>query len=175
MLHLNLFHVSKEVTTKVQKNTFLNKRGILATPGGDTGEFLLSLATFISLGGSITSQENVSNFLFDFISIRTTPFISLSFTLSIESTQRPFYMHTDLQASQRLNNALATIVPNFTITNVSAQYQAALRNLLSSFSQSLVLEQLVKPEYIGCGHLRSVLTSPVDFQLDSNITQYYIR
>lgn len=104
------------------KTYFFLIQGILGTPGGDTGEFLCALATFVSLGGSITSQGNVSKLLDDFISLGKH-FISIQRIK--ETIQREFYMHTDDHAMYRLEAALAGRVPNFTISNVSVPYQVA--------------------------------------------------
>jgi hypothetical protein len=70
-----------------------NNKGVIATPGGDAGEFILALSVYEDLlgGGRVLSQDNVDNFLTQYL-----------------KTMKPkkFYMCTDDKAIAHLEKEL---------------------------------------------------------------------
>jgi hypothetical protein len=71
-----------------------NNKGVIATPGGDAGEFILALSVYEDLlgGGRVLSQENVDNFLTQYL-----------------KTMKPkkFHMCTDDKAISHLERELS--------------------------------------------------------------------
>jgi hypothetical protein len=74
-----------------------NSKSVIATPGGDAGEFILALSVYEDLlgGGRLLSQENVDNFLMQYL-----------------KTMKPkkFYMCTDDKAIAHLEKELGVII-----------------------------------------------------------------
>jgi hypothetical protein len=77
--------------------------GIMGTPGGDSGEFLLALAVYARNGGSV-SDEDVLNLFKDFVV--TLP------------TSRQFYMHTDKNTMMNLTVALKVRLERYVHVNI---------------------------------------------------------
>jgi hypothetical protein len=74
-----------------------NTKGVIATPGGDAGEFILALSVYEDLlgGRRLLSQENVDNFLTQYLKIMKP---------------KKFYMCTDDKAIAHLEKELSVIV-----------------------------------------------------------------
>lgn len=73
-----------------------NREDVLATPGGDAGEFILALIVYEDLvgGGRKLTQENVDNFFLQYLKMMTHP---------------TFYMCTDDVAVAHLEKDLSVI------------------------------------------------------------------
>ena len=71
-----------------------NTKGVLATPGGDAGEFILALSVYEDLlgGGKRLTQENIDNFLSQYLKIMKP---------------NKFYMCTDDKAIAHLEKEIA--------------------------------------------------------------------
>jgi hypothetical protein len=73
--------------------------GVIATPGGDSGEFLRALIVYQRNGGVIQNETDV-----------VTLFRGFMDTLSED---RQFYMHSDRTAVTNLQNQILTVYPQY--------------------------------------------------------------
>lgn len=113
--------------------------GILGTPGGDAGEFALALAALERVAGVTLDDATIHALLLR----------------RIDAFGR-FYLHTDVHASnafirsmrddRRLDDALAHVFEPLEWRRFLQSPPEALRDI--------ILEHLVVPEHMGCGHLR---------------------
>ncbi len=118
---------------------------VLGTPGGDAGELLLALAAVERVTGTELSEGDI---------------VAL-FDAYVESFGR-FYFHTDDHALDHLARALRAD-PRF---EGQARDDEALRALLISPPLTLreaLLEHLLEPANVGCGHLRLLMTHAEDY------------
>merc|ERR1711988_32559 len=123
---------------KVPQTPFSNVEGrvnhpVLGTMGGDSGEFLLGLNAYEALMGKPLTDFQVATLLSDFLM----------------SVDKPiFYLQTDQMALLNLCRTLKFCLPKDRLDNPPTHVMSTLR------------EELVKPENIGCQHLRHLITDP---------------
>ncbi|MBX3269047.1 MAG: rhodanese-like domain-containing protein [Sandaracinaceae bacterium] len=131
---------------------------VLGTPGGDAGELLLALATIEAL----VSERRGAPFELD-AAAHGPGSIPALFDAYVASFGR-VYFHTDEEALRRLGDALdadprfAALVRDADVEGIEALVRhppVALRDAL--------LEHLLEPAHVGCGHLRLVLTRPDEY------------
>jgi rhodanese-related sulfurtransferase len=113
--------------------------GIIGTPGGDAGEFVLALAALERVAGVALDDATVHALMLR----------------RIDAFGR-FYLHTDVNASntsiramradRRLDEALAHVFHPLEWRRFLRSPPEALRDV--------VLEHIVVPAHMGCGHLR---------------------
>ena len=129
--------------------------GVVGSPGGDAGELLLLLASAEAEGVSIDVDETAG-----FIDTWIAEFGG-------------FYLHTDVDALAGLGRSLAAD-PRFhdellALTGNDGDLDlVALEGWLRSPPLGLhepLLAHLVDPDTVGCGHLRSVLRAPEDYDV----------
>jgi len=114
-------------------------RGVVGTPGGDAGEFALLLAAIEQVTGAILSEGMVEEALIAHL-----------------DTFGDFYLHTDTGAIERLRTELradgrtASATPDDSNPDT---WRAFLQNAEPGVRDAL-LEYLVDPAHVGCGHLR---------------------
>lgn len=118
--------------------------GVIGTPGGDAGELLLALAAIEKLEDKHFSLADVESVLLHHI-----------------DTFGRFYMHSDIGAMNKLivegYRKDPRIAPHVTGLDSAADW----RNFHMRPPEHLraaVLEHVVKPEVMGCGHLRFAMT-----------------
>lgn len=129
--------------------------GIVGTPGGNAGEFLLALATLERVSGQPFPLDQLEDFFHKYI-----------------DRFGKFYMHGD-------THALARMPAEIWEQAEPAESQARtmgnfLRNPPTDLQGSL-LEELLEPDHIGCGHLRLMLTRPDDYGVRPELTLGFMR
>lgn len=127
---------------------------VLGTPGGDAGELLLALSTVEALIERSLSDLEVRS-LFD---------------AYLQSFGR-FYIHTDDHALDHLRRDLEAD-PRFDRRHLGAG-AAGLADYLrhpALQERAPLLEHLLHPENVGCGHLRLVLTHPAEYGVRPGLT-----
>jgi hypothetical protein len=129
--------------------------GIVGTPGGNAGEFLLAVATL----EKVTSEPFDLDHLPDFFKGYLRRF-------------GRFYMHGDTHALEHLPNEIAAHLQP--AESRARQWGNLLRNPPREIQQRL-LEELLKPEHIGCGHLKLMLTRPDDYGVRSELTLAFLK
>lgn len=126
-------------------------QGIIGTPGGDSGEFIIALAIYAKNGGNVSSDERILEIFQTFMGT-----VSLS---------RQFYMHTDSHALEQLEAQLFNLTgSNQTdIFDVPLQYQDA------------VFQMVIQPTNIGCGHLRLITLHPEEYRVNYSLSTGFIK
>jgi hypothetical protein len=134
--------------------------GVIGSPGGDTGEFLLGLATLESLTGQRFDAPAVTAIL-------------RAWTDAFGS----FYMHTDVTA-YRAFMASMNDDPRLRDAVAELTHPGAWRRFMMApptHLRSAVLDHLVIPANVGCGHLRLILQNPGLYGVRTELAQIAIR
>jgi hypothetical protein len=121
-------------------------KGVIGTPGGDAGELMLALAAAETVRGRPFDDAEVERVFLDHL-----------------DTFGRFYMHSDTHAMNKLIveglRQDPRITPFIEKVYEPAEWRAFHTNPPEPVQEAL-LEHLVRPENMGCGHLRFVLTQP---------------
>ena len=137
-----------------------DERGIIGSPGGDSGKFLLALAAIEQTTGRQLSEEEVTKGL-----------------LSHLDTFGHFYTHTDTGAFDALIEALKTD-PRFGEAAVDGlereDWLEFLRQPPHEVREGL-LEHLVEPAHVGCGHIRLMLQHSDEYGIRKDLVLAYLR
>lgn len=123
---------------------------VLGTPGGDAGELLLALSTIEALAEYELSEHEVRRL----------------FEAYVDGFGR-FYMHTDDHALAHLAQELAAD-PRF--AGIDQAMEALLRRPPRELRGPL-LEHLVQPANVGCGHLKLVSLHPGQYGVRRGLTR----
>lgn len=113
--------------------------GVIGTPGGDAGEFVLGLAAVEQLAGVALSDAEIQDLLVHWV-----------------DTFGRFYLHTDTSATNRFIMALRAdpeVVPHLGSVYEAHEWRAYMRRPPVD-ARELILAHLLPPEHVGCGHLR---------------------
>lgn len=126
-----------------------DSHGVIGTPGGDVGEIVLALAAVETVVGPVDD--------------RIVPALLRDYVEAFGAC----YLHTDHGARERLLSALRAD-PRVDAASVPRgdAPEGAYRRFLRSPDPELVgilRELVVRPELVGCGHLRLLLGSPVEY------------
>eukprot|EP01133_Synstelium_polycarpum_P016327 gene16327-19422_t len=121
----------------------------LGTPGGDSGEFLLMLG---QLKNKINAAQ-VEGFLNGFI----------------HSDRTSFYLHTNDKAEKTL---LATLQSKYGKQKYPDTFDIA-RPTPSHYKE--LLQEVIKPEHIGCDHIKQLVLQPADYGVPLALTQAFIQ
>lgn len=136
-----------------------DERGVVGTPGGDAGEFLLAVAATESvIGRPFTVAE-----------------IQVLLEIWADAFGR-FYMHTDLHAIEVLYRSLEAD-PQLRPT-IEGLDEGGRRRFLLNVPANLrdrLLEHLVIPEHLGCGHLRLMAQGPDEYGVRPGLVADYLR
>ncbi len=134
--------------------------GIIGAPGGDAGELLLVLAAF----------ERVGKIQLDDAALRAL------LLRRLDAFGR-LYLHTDIGAQnrligsfrsdRRLDAALANVFETLQWRRFLASPPEELRDLL--------LDHMIRPEHLGCGHLRLSLVNARDYGVRPELVESFLR
>ena len=117
-------------------------RAIIGTPGGDAGELLLGLAAAEQVSGSQVDLSHVPEL-----------------TRAFADTFGGIYLHTDNHALNRLARALrgdSRLAGAVETLQTIDDWERFLRRPPETLRKPL-LEHLVQPDHVGCGHLKLAL------------------
>ncbi len=116
-----------------------DERGVIGTPGGDAGEFLLTLATLESVQARRFEEDSIRAALLD----RFDAF-------------GDFYMHSDVDAMVALQEAVRADakLAAFGPETADAAAWTAFLNRPPAAARDALLGHLTQPGHVGCGHLR---------------------
>lgn len=123
---------------------------IIGTPGGDVGDLLLSLAALEAQAGHPIRADHLDALLARYV-----------------ASFGRFYLHTDGHALERLAAALRRL-PAFREVQVSWTSPEEIRRFVLAPPPGLedaLLDELARPEHIGCGHLRLLSEHPEAYGL----------
>lgn len=134
--------------------------GVVGTPGGDAGEFLLALAAL----------ESVTGKRFDDASLRELMLCRLD-------AFGNFYLHTDVNASnamiramredRRLDEALSSVWQPL-------EWRRFLRSPPASVRHA-VLDHALVPAHVGCGHLRLAMQRSNEYDVRPALAEAFLR
>lgn len=137
-----------------------DETGIIGTPGGDAGEFLLALSALESLTGEPISDQQLRAL----IARRVDTFGS-------------FYMHTDVHAANTLIKAMradrrmdAALEGVFETTEWRRFYASPPESV-----RPVILEHALEPAHIGCGHVRLMMQHAADYRVRRELTDAFLR
>lgn len=133
---------------------------VLGTPGGDAGELVLSLAALEQLLGHPLDPA----------------WIATIFDRYVDDFGR-FYLHTDLHAIERLAAALRAdprTAPATATWRGHEDVRAFVRSPPQAMEEAL-LEHLVAPENVGCGHIRLMITQPSRYGVREGLVSDVLR
>lgn len=134
--------------------------GVIGTPGGDAGELVLGLAALEEHVGVALEPERVAALL----ARAADAFGSL-------------YMHTDVHAA---NSLILSMRADPRLTEaIGATYDAlSWRRWMQSPPpdvREIVLEHLMKPGHLGCGHLRLMLQHGASYRVRPGLVGDFVR
>jgi rhodanese-related sulfurtransferase len=134
--------------------------GVIGTPGGDAGELLVTLAALEQATGRRIDDAELRELLL----CRLDAFGRL-------------YLHTDVHASnaliaalradRRLDDALKGVFHPLEWRKFMASPPEAVRPVL--------LEHMLRPEHLGCGHLRLSLQRSNDYGVRPELVESFLR
>jgi len=137
-----------------------DERAIIGAPGGDSGKFLLTLAAIEQTTGRQLSEEEV-----------------LQGLISHLDAFGHFYVHTDAHAFDALVEALKAD-PRLQTEAVDGlepeDWLEYLRQPPYELREGL-LEHLVEPAHIGCGHIRLMLQHSDEYGIRKALVVAYLR
>jgi rhodanese-related sulfurtransferase len=134
--------------------------GVIGTPGGDAGEMLLGLAAAEQLHGTMLTDDDVERAL----------------ERHLDAFGR-FYMHSDTHAMNRLIvdglRKDERIAPHIRHLDLPLEWRAWMQKPPEHLREAL-LEHLVQPSVMGCGHLRLAMTV-ADYQVRPGLCASLLR
>jgi rhodanese-related sulfurtransferase len=136
-------------------------RGVIGTPGGDAGEFLLGLAALERTTGRALSDRDVAREL----------------ERHVDAFGR-FYLHSDTHAMNRLIveglRKDDRVTPHLGSVFEAAEWRAwFLRPPVAA--RAALLEHLMRPSNMGCGHLRFAMTESSDYGVRPELAASFLR
>jgi rhodanese-related sulfurtransferase len=134
--------------------------GVIGTPGGDGGEFLLALVALERITGRALDDKTIDALLMR----------------HVDAFGR-FYMHTDVHAANLLIKSLRSDRRfDAALANVSEtlEWRKFLTHPPSELHDAL-LEHTMRPDHLGCGHIRLMRTRPHDYGVRAELVSDFLR
>jgi rhodanese-related sulfurtransferase len=134
--------------------------GVIGTPGGDAGEFVLGLAAVEQLAGVALSDERVAQLLIHWV-----------------DTFGRFYLHSDVSASNKFIASLRAdpeVVPHLGTVWEAHEWRAFMRRPPVA-GREPILRHFMTPENLGCGHLRLSMQHPDRYGVRTELVQAFLR
>ncbi|MEM6926782.1 MAG: rhodanese-like domain-containing protein [Myxococcota bacterium] len=135
-------------------------RAIIGTPGGDSGELLLSLAAAEQISGTHVELANIP-----------------ALTRLWADTFGGIYLHTDNHALNALARSLRTdprLEPAVAGLSKVADWEGFLRHPPEHLREPL-LEHLTQPDHVGCGHIKLALKNPGVYDIRPDLIIAFFR
>lgn len=136
--------------------------GVIGAPGGDMGEFIIHLSTIEQLTGTPLTESQITTL----------------FQRRLDAFGR-FYMHTDQDSSDRVVKALCDEVDQSIAEKVrDVPGDFALHSILLDVKKSQleqVLDILTRPEHLGCGHLKFMLTNSEKYRVREGLVRSALK
>lgn len=135
-----------------------DERGVIGTPGGDAGEFLLSLAAVEHATGSTLDEAAVQQAL-----------------LARIDTFGGFSRHCD---EQNFNTLTAALRGDPRIGEAAGRTEVESYEFLRrppEHVRETLLEHLLNPDYLGCGHVRLMLVQSSEYGIRGELVESFLR
>jgi len=129
--------------------------GVIGTPGGNAGEFLLSLAAVEEASGQPIDAQQIPTYLDSYL-----------------SEFGRFYMHGDTHA---LSHLPAELLDQAAPAENEARRIGNFLRKPPAELHARLLDELVKPPNIGCGHLKLMLNRPDDYGVRPELTTAFLK
>lgn len=129
------------------------KTGVVSTPGGNAGEFVLMVQAAENMLGTTFSDNEITQF----------------FTKYLEKFGK-FYMHTDDHALHHIHEA----IKDDARFAESHDLEALIRNCPPDLQPAL-LDHLSNPDHMGCGHLKLMIKAAAEYGVRGEIVQAMVR
>lgn len=135
--------------------------GVMGTPGGDAGEFLLSLAGLERVTGRPLDETTLHTLLLR----------------RLDAFGR-FYLHTDVTASNALIAALRAD-RRFDAALARVSHSLEWRRFMASpplgVRAALLEHMTTVPAHVGCGHLRLAMLHPEKYGIRPKLIEMFLR
>jgi len=131
-------------------------RAVVGTLGGDAGEFLLSLAALERGAGLVLDEKTVDRAL-----------------AAHADAYGEFYMHSDVDAFDALTNSMCA--DQRLDCPADAEGAIALVRQPDPALRETLLEHLVQPAHIGCGHIRLMLLHGEEYGIRPEVVVWFLR
>jgi hypothetical protein len=134
--------------------------GVIGTPGGDAGEFVLGLAAVEQLTKVTLDDDRVASLLTHWV-----------------DTFGRFYLHTDTGATNRFILSMRAddpVVAHLGTTYEPHEWRAFMRRPPAA-GRELILPHLMQPAHVGCGHLRLSMQHPESYGVRPELVQAFLR
>jgi len=135
-------------------------RAIIGTPGGDAGELVLGLAAVEKVAGQEVSLGHMADI-----------------TRAFADTFGGIYLHTDNTALNRLTRSLrgdSRLEGAVAQLNTIREWETFLRRPPEGLRAAL-LDHLVQPDHVGCGHLKLAMMNPDAYDVRPAIIEAFFR
>lgn len=129
----------------------------LGSPGGDAGELLLLLSSVEHLYGVTLDASTVRSALVDYA-----------------NAQGRFAFHSDRDTLDALLTHIGIATPNGRTEHVVLDPIERFVHA-TPVEQAAMLPLIARPEYVGCGHLRSMLSTPSEYGIRPELVQMVIH
>jgi hypothetical protein len=133
-----------------------DEHAVLGTPGGHAGEYIVLLTVIEAITGAEMTMER----------------LNYSFDRFLDSFGA-FYMHTDSTALENLAKALAEDPAFKDVGTDPADVEALVRN--PGDRAEALLPLLVRPDHVGCGHLKLQLLHPHQYGVRKALVELVIQ
>lgn len=137
-----------------------SQRSVIGAPGGEAGELLLGLATLEQVTKAQLDMKKLSPLIDAYI-----------------NAMGSLYLHTDRHALEVLGEALQHD-ERFTSWRSKLKTPEDIERFVRHpphGAEAALLEQLLKPEHTGCGHLRLILQRPAEYGVRVELTQALLK
>jgi rhodanese-related sulfurtransferase len=134
--------------------------GVIGTPGGDAGEFVLGLAAVEQLAGVALDDARVASLLTHWV-----------------DTFGRFYLHTDTAATNKFILSMRAdpeVVPHLGTTYEPHEWRAFMRRPPVA-GREAVLRHFMDAAHVGCGHLRLSMQHPEQYGVRPELVQAFLR
>lgn len=123
-------------------------QAVIGTPGGDMGLIVTILSVAEKIRGRIFSRDEVDQIFASYC-----------------KTFGKFYMHTDQHGLEKLQKLVAKekLFADKKVSEMSIDEFEALVRKANKAQQEVLLKHLIKPETMGCGHLRLALQNALQY------------
>ncbi len=134
--------------------------GVMGTPGGDAGEFLLALAGLERVSGRDIDDATLRQLLLR----RLDVFGRFYFHTDVAANKALF---ASMHADRRLDDALAHVYQPLEWRRFMGSPPADVR--------AVVIEHAIQTEHLGCGHLRLALQHPEIYGVRPALIESFLR
>lgn len=147
--------------TKVSCVDGRDDHGVIGTPGGNAGEFLVALSAIERVTGAEFPIERLPQVLHSYI-----------------ETFGHFYVHSDTIAANNLIKSMRAdprLTEHLPPVSSNAQDWREFMARPPKAAHALILEHVAMPDHVGCGHLRLMMQHPDKYLVRRALVEAFLR